>query len=115
MKDKKNNKCHLCGKYFTECGHLKKHITNVLEGQKIYKCDLCDKTFSYTNSLKIHISSVHKGLKIYKLTLGNLKKHIKNVHERQKNHTFKAYMKNYKCQICDKAFSQKQMKAAHCF
>ena len=58
---KKNKKCDLCGKSFTQAGNLKKHINSVHNGQKDHKCDLCLKTFSEAGKLKRHINAVHNG------------------------------------------------------
>ena len=74
----------------------------------LYICDICEKTFSKANELKSHVNMAHK--KIHKCDYcgikvsngGNLKIHIRAIHEGHKGH---------KCNICGKLFAlQHQLK-----
>ena len=96
----RNQKCNFCMKYFTS-SNLQTHIKRNHEEQK---CDSCGKSFKYAGDLKKHIKTIHEGLRNYKCdscgkfstTSGNLKKHI-FTHEGQRNH---------KCDSCGKSFTQ---------
>ena len=57
-----------------------------------YKCDSCGKFFNQTGNLKRHIKAVHDGERNYKCDScgksfaesGSLKKHMKAIHEEQR-------------------------------
>ena len=69
-----------------------------------YKCDKCDKTFCQSGNLKIHIKTVHEGARDYKCdncgkafaSNNGLNYHIHAAHNEEKN---------LKCETCGKFFS----------
>ena len=69
-------------------------------------CEKCDKPFSTKGNLKLHIKTVHDKVKCHTCDLclrafglkGVLQRHVKTVHDKVKPH---------KCDLCLKAFGQK--------
>ena len=58
VEGKKPYKCEVCGKGFTQSGHLKIHIRAHTE-PKPFKCELCDKKFSTSAYVSKHIQTQH--------------------------------------------------------
>ena len=115
--------CALCNKVFTfsidlrkhkwndhENSELKSHIRKIHEESK--HCTQCGKDFSTAQGLKRHIKCVHEGQRNFKCdSCGksftqseNLMKHIKTVHEGQKDH---------ECEFCEKKFSTTSCLTSH--
>ena len=77
----------------------------LFDKNKTNKCTYCGKTFKKSGNLKEHIKVIHEGQRDHKCyNCGNnfsrpenLKAHIKAVHEGIKNH---------KCDYCQKRFSK---------
>ena len=69
-------------------------------------CYICQANFSTQGNLKKHIKAVHEGKKLHKCSICDyscslkidLMKHIENVHDGKKSH---------KCSICNHSFSRK--------
>ena len=69
------------------------------------KCKFCNKFFSKEGNLKVHIRTVHEGHKDHQCEFcnksfshaGDLKRHIHTIHEGHKDH---------KCEYCGKSFSR---------
>ena len=57
---KREFRCEIFGKIFTNKTILKQHI-GVHEGKKQYKCGICDYCCSQKGTMNIHIASVHEG------------------------------------------------------
>ena len=134
--------CEFCEKSFSKEEKLMKHILKIHEGHKDHiqtiheeilepnsdplnqsddeieinlpndwKCDFCGKSFSrkYINK---HIRTVHEGQKDHKCkSCGelftrpeSLKRHIHNIHEGRKD---------YKCELCGRSFSQSGIMKVH--
>ena len=100
-----NNKvCNQCNKYFNSRGgfdyHMKAH-----SGEKSYTCSQCDKAFINAGQLKKHIKSVHELKTQYKCIecdqefsqSGNLKTHIRG---KPNDHRL------FKCKQCYKSFNE---------
>ncbi|GFT63332.1 hypothetical protein NPIL_503121 [Nephila pilipes] len=47
--------CKICGKSFTEQGHLKRHILRAHNKDNPFSCKFCKKQYARENSLKRHI------------------------------------------------------------
>lgn len=60
---KKNVKCNICEKFFTDNGKLRLHIITVHEKIKRFSCDICGHLSSHKNKLNRHISAVHAKVK----------------------------------------------------
>ena len=80
---------------------------------KDYKCDSCGKSFAHSWTLKKHVKIIHEGEKNHKCNIcgksfsyaGGLKKHINDGHD-------------YKCETCGNKFSHagdiiRHVKAVH--
>ena len=91
----KSYKCDICEKIFPKRKYLLRHVhtvhvktKSIVAINKEYTCDICHKLFT-AGSFK---QNVHEGQKEYKCErcgkefgqLGNLKIHIKNVHNEHK-------------------------------
>ena len=103
----KNAKCDFCEKYFKTEENLSKHIIAIHEKCQDFKCHLCGKGFAFQLYLDTHIKNTH-GEKKYSCDFygkscaraGDLKKHIKCVHEGQTD--------DYKCDSCGKSLASLQ-------
>ena len=56
---KRDYPCNICGKFFEDKGHVKRHIKGVHEGVK-HKCDICGNEFSQKSGVFTHKKFVHK-------------------------------------------------------
>ena len=109
-------KCEKCS-YSTQIeACLKAHVKAVHDGTKDQKCDQCDYVATRAYSLKIHRMHVHQGIKRketaviecekcpYTSTPGNVKRHVKLVHDQ---------IKDQICEECGKGFSSKEELKSH--
>ena len=84
----------------------------IKSSEKLNKCESCGKSFSVISSLKKHIRQVHHRMKNHKCKncdksfqdLGQLNRHYNCVHEGQKSN---------KCEYCGKYFGQKSNLRTH--
>ncbi|XP_069671074.1 zinc finger protein 239-like isoform X1 [Periplaneta americana] len=94
-------KCDVCGMYFSELVHLRKHKT-LHTAKRPFMCDVCGKYFSSSRDLKNH-TIVHTGEKPFACDVcgkyfsqqGNLKTHA-TVHTGEKP---------FCCELCGKTFT----------
>ena len=87
------------------------HINSVHEGLKNHKCDLCGKSFSEKGSLKIHIISVHDK---DPLDIKEWQPHKKFTKKPCiKTNSKGIQFKTFKCDQCDKYFSQSMVLKRH--
>ncbi|KAF7643240.1 hypothetical protein LDENG_00242890 [Lucifuga dentata] len=97
---KKAFSCSVCGKNFTQSGHLKTHM-RIHMGEKPFGCSLCSKTFTVHGHLKMHMR-IHTGDKPFSCPLcgkhftarGHMKTHMR-IHTGEKP---------FSCSICGKSF-----------
>lgn len=111
--DKKQFTCDTCGEIFDVFSEFNSHKRS--HGQFRYQCKICQKWFSKRYYLKMH-ENLHLGFKSHKCNVcgkvytsqGNLDRHIRVSHKNDRR---------YKCDKCDKAFSQltilRQHQAVH--
>ena len=98
--------CSVC---FKKVINLKEHINLVHERKLIYDCPNCEKAFPNRSQLKKHIAS-HIGLKQAcplcgkEIAARHLKEHIREVHEKVKNHC---------CPECGMAFFARRALEKH--
>lgn len=87
---KKEFKCHFCGKYLSRKDHLTRHL--LIHTRPIAKCDVCQRTFSSKGVLQRH----------------------RNTHKNQKTHSDEpGDDRPFKCFICDYAAKRKDNCKAH--
>ncbi|XP_023319083.1 zinc finger protein 570-like [Trichogramma pretiosum] len=111
-KERKDSKCNVCQKTFTQQRHLKTHVKTVHDKQRDYECDVCQKRFSSKTYVKIHKKVIHDKQKDYECDVchkvfseqGNLKQHKNAVHEGQKN---------FECNVCQKTFAKQNNLRRH--
>ena len=102
--------CIFCGKPFSSSRNLERHLNGVHKRQKDFKCEPCEKSFSFASSLNKHIKTIHEGRKDYKCQSCEknfawpwaLKKH-------KKTHR----VDHFKCDFCDKLFSEYESLKGH--
>uniref|UniRef100_UPI00358F79F8 zinc finger protein 568-like isoform X1 n=2 Tax=Myxine glutinosa TaxID=7769 RepID=UPI00358F79F8 len=95
-------KCLVCGKSFTQLGHMNYHL-RIHTGERPYTCVVCGKSFAFTGNLRIHMRT-HTGERPYTCSVcgkcfrqsGHMKVHMKS-HIRERESP-------YKCSVCGKGF-----------
>ena len=85
--------CNVCGRIFGKNQQLTLHQKNYhQQGRRQFNCDSCEKSFTQAGNLKVHIKTLHEGQRYYRCdycgksstTSGNLKDHIQTIHEGKK-------------------------------
>ena len=82
-------KCEICEKSVSTVPCEDKHVSVIHK-----QCKTCGKSFSRSGELKKHIKTIHEGQRNYKCdfcgksftTSGHLKRHIKTIHKGQRNY-----------------------------
>ena len=99
--------CPICKAILDKTG-MKRHLKTVHEGRKDHKCERCGKEYTEKKSLRTHIKREHDNVrdeqcnqcgKLF-FTKEVLKKHVKNIHNKDQN-------PRYKCEYCQKSYTQK--------
>ena len=104
--------CSKCNKTFNSQIFLKRHMESHKE--KTFMCNCCDYKCRRLGNLKRHIEDVHSTERNFHCTYCDysakniiyLKKHIKIVHT-------EAHIRNYKCKYCGKTFKQSSKLVVH--
>lgn len=100
--------CPTCKKVLAGPFSLKEHIAAVHDKAIRYICSYCNKGFSHFSNMNRHVRLVHENLVISSkyvnctvcqkiIQAASLKKHMKSVHEKTRDHV---------CQHCSKTFTQ---------
>jgi KRAB domain-containing zinc finger protein len=142
QQSKKDFMCGHCDKTFTRKGHLAHHIISKHENQQsnirvlsktvhvvqsivhlevhaktvhlkkyAFKCDLCDKGFISKSTLTNHVNAVHKKITRFSCELCDYSSYTRQqlvLHSSVHGQT-----KNFKCDHCDKGFSQNSSLTDH--
>ena len=87
----KNFSCKDCGKKFTADRNMKRHIYTVHEGHKDYKCKHCNQYFGLKQVMERHIENAHNNQTEVIVKL---------------DPKIKIKIKNHKCEVCGKSFTQ---------
>ena len=102
---KKPLMCDFCCKRFAKNSELNKHVIAKHSGKVRFQCKKCDIGFPDKRSFQEHLDSVHEGKRYdcphcdYKSAHKQyITEHISSVHEKKKP---------FKCNVCNKDFSQK--------
>ena len=101
-------KCEICSKVLAGPFSLKEHITAIHDKIMKHQCQFCLKQFSHFSNMNRHIRLIHEKLVVKNKYVNcptcqkcvqatSLKKHIRTIHEGQKDH---------KCKFCGKGFTQ---------
>lgn len=101
-------KCEICSKILAGPFSLKEHITAIHDKIMKHQCSHCLKQFSHFSNMNRHIRLIHEKLVVKNKYVNcptcqkcvqatSLKKHIRTIHEGQKDH---------KCKFCGKGFTQ---------
>ena len=106
--------CQLCNMNFTTTKSLHSHVAKCHLGDVLYKCDICGKGFMSKVGIEGHkvqhlpasekLACSHSNCNVTFARAQSLKKHLKNVHGKQKA----VY-----CNFCKKSFKTKDNKVAH--
>ena len=92
--------------------NLATNVTINIPEENFNICDSCGNTFTKSGDLKKHIKTIHEGQRNYKCDScgktftesGNMHKHIRTIHEGQRN---------YKCDSCGKLFNRTENLKKH--
>ncbi|TRY78711.1 hypothetical protein TCAL_06796, partial [Tigriopus californicus] len=107
--DKSNQKkCPHCSKVLSGAFSLREHVNAVHLRNFEHICSHCEKSFAHFSNLNRHIRLVHKQLLVTHkyvncseckkvVQSSSLKKHIRSIHDKQRD---------FQCQYCDKNFAQ---------
>ena len=110
--NKKIYPCDICNKQFLRQQYLKKHWkehNKRVESNKNWICKICSKIFFSKETFMDHVVGVEERqicqicLNIF-ATISSLRRHQKEVHSNQKNHS---------CDSCGKKFARKEILKKH--
>ena len=107
----KKFKCNMCAMKFINAGKLSKHVNQIHTLVGRHHCALCQKNFRDKQALELHNEAVHKKISLACSQCGkgfswqgNLTRHRKDVHQKEKSHI---------CSFCGKTFSQNSSLKGH--
>ena len=100
--------CNICEKILAGPFSLKEHVKAIHEKSMLHQCEHCQKSFANLSNMNRHVKLVHENTvvsskyvnceacgKVVQAT--SLKKHMKAIHEKAREHI---------CTYCNKGFSQ---------
>ncbi|XP_026743958.1 myoneurin-like isoform X5 [Trichoplusia ni] len=107
----KKYKCLSCSLMFQSHYKRSRHMAAEHKNRQEVKCPHCPKTFVFRSMMMTHLRDTHLKVRNHVCGVCGWKAFNSN---RLKNHMYKhSGEKNFKCEVCDKAFTTKKIMKAH--
>lgn len=107
----KRHKCLVCTLTFASRYKRSRHMATEHKNRQEIKCLHCPKTFVFRSMMMTHLRDTHLKVRNHICDVCGWKAFNSN---RLKNHMYKhSGEKNFKCDVCDKAFTTKKIMRAH--
>lgn len=103
--------CNICGKILKSEVSLREHILiQHTDGEFVYTCHICGKEYKHVRYLKTHIKGVHK----WTLKCDICSKKFSTRPRIARHMVVHSRLKDFPCNVCGRAFSQKTTADHHC-